>query len=1126
MNENSRSWRSDFRDWLLRNANVGDDGYYSPGSMAARTIVSAVPLGAGLVGATKIAGGMLAADYGPLGLAYAAGVVPTGGAAVGAAATGTGVGTGLVGAVSLADMLTPYSNDLTTEQAAADLYRVRHAGYLVPRTALRFRKYLTYDDLDGVEKGLHFEDRFPNGTGLGYRTRQGRSDVMEALAQGSSKPMANFGMGGGNIGERMEDTLGPDFRDISGVRKPGAPMDLVTRALETDEDRALRELLDREARDLYHERFFGTGAYDPSRIRTAFEAAAADAYRRKYGNRFIGRDPDGDPYAEEEFAPPDLMKDPNYYLSGKNVSPAMVDLYATARKKGMRSVPVFKVPDWFKKKFKWEVPDSLIFDVNAEEDLKVGKPLEFGPEPPAWWPDWLLPPASMTGESHGAKASHGAENKTEGPGYESRPGSGPGYEGRPGSGLKGLLPKKLKGADRDPGLDERPETIRHRAIDATNAANMAGDSDMNLYRQFYGDKTEGAVDTAKKARARLAGVLPWGEEFQAYKNHNLDGMPIVLPERSPWVNMMGSLSRGTRPVAHGDIYKYDEGLNKPFATSGYYSIGQMNAGGRAHATPARPGEDPVVWLPPEHGDLHDPVARHEIAHPGNIVANPLLKDETGRGIDWYLDNMETTGPGVFTPHGTRAFNYHWDNPNEFAAAYANVKRAVGKLGQTMPDDFDAFIQDKFGDMLKGQGTQTDIEKLSSRIDRRLDELGIPRVDAGDLIRQYIFIRELDPKGSIPGLRKIAEKYGADPDKTIKAFGTKDEREAVWQYMQDILSDKDFLHSILKSDRRGGGGNDSVHADAGGGEAGSETAVPETPVSEGAPTPPQGGPRIVINPTTFRNKKDALCVAFNEAFRIVMEDMQFDPVSEPTERQRKFFSDTAYANDENQLRRTILARICTFDTSVKDPTDEQLQEAVEFLESVLEAGVPRNEWEQSAVARIRDVVSKAVGAPRVEEEGPRPPEDDGTVRGDVGGGDVDAEEERDLERREAEQEARTGTWSAQGPAGGQGPATLQDVPTAPTVDYGQTTGGGKSTGVFISDSETGADMGLGLLGEFGRRRGRGDDPAAPQDPWELKNSLQPRTGRTADVFRPAGTPGAWSGKTDRGPGEKRPWGGYA
>lgn len=144
----------------------------------------------------------------------------------------------------------------------------------------------------------------------------------------------------------------------------------------------------------------------------------------------------------------------------------------------------------------------------------------------------------------------------------------------------------------------------------------------------------------------------------------------------------------------------------------------------------------------------------------------------------------------------------------------------------------------------------------------------------------------------------------------------------------------------------------VRQDSKGGDAGegSETPVPEseTPVQ-------QGGPRIVINPSVFRDDKDALCVAFNEAFRIVMEFMEFNPVSEPTEEQRRFFADTAYSQDENQMRRTILARIATFDTSVKDPTDAQIEETVEFLQSVLEAEIPQTEFEQNAVLRILDTL---------------------------------------------------------------------------------------------------------------------------------------------------------------------------
>lgn len=140
-----------------------------------------------------------------------------------------------------------------------------------------------------------------------------------------------------------------------------------------------------------------------------------------------------------------------------------------------------------------------------------------------------------------------------------------------------------------------------------------------------------------------------------------------------------------------------------------------------------------------------------------------------------------------------------------------------------------------------------------------------------------------------------------------------------------------------------------------------------------------GPRIVINPAVFRDSRDALCVAMNEAYRVLMEDWAYDPVAEPTERQREFFADTAYAEDEQMLRRTILARICTFDTSVEDPTQEQVEEAVDFLDEVMESGAPQDEGEQSLVRRTRDVLAAAAdagtrgeGTPRDTPQLPRPP----------------------------------------------------------------------------------------------------------------------------------------------------------
>lgn len=81
-----------------------------------------------------------------------------------------------------------------------------------------------------------------------------------------------------------------------------------------------------------------------------------------------------------------------------------------------------------------------------------------------------------------------------------------------------------------------------------------------------------------------------------------------------------------------------------------------------------------------------------------------------------------------------------------------------------------------------------------------------------------------------------------------------------------------------------------------------------------------------------------------------------------------------------------------------PTDEQLQEAIEFLETVMEIGAPQNQWEQQAVKRIHDVlVATLENGQRVNSgEQPEPPQDEnGTVVGAVGGGTADDDRPEDL-----------------------------------------------------------------------------------------------------------------------------------
>ena len=176
-----------------------------------------------------------------------------------------------------------------------------------------------------------------------------------------------------------------------------------------------------------------------------------------------------------------------------------------------------------------------------------------------------------------------------------------------------------------------------------------------------------------------------------------------------------------------------------------------------------------------------------------------------------------------------------------------------------------------------------------------------------------------------------------------------------QEAYDDLSNPDVWDAVAKNGNR----RTPLVAASKGGDTRGESKSSAVPKGHNSALDGYSGPRVVINPTTFKNEKDGLCVAFNESFRIIQEINGFDPVAEPTEKQRAFFADTAYRDDERMLRRTILSRICTFDTSVTDPTDEQLQEAVEFLDTVLEIGAPQNQWEQQAVERIRTAISQAL-----------------------------------------------------------------------------------------------------------------------------------------------------------------------
>lgn len=140
--------------------------------------------------------------------------------------------------------------------------------------------------------------------------------------------------------------------------------------------------------------------------------------------------------------------------------------------------------------------------------------------------------------------------------------------------------------------------------------------------------------------------------------------------------------------------------------------------------------------------------------------------------------------------------------------------------------------------------------------------------------------------------------------------------------------------------------------------------------------------IKINPAVMDDKRDAFAVAVNEALRLWMEDHEFAPGAGVTDEQRAFFKDTAYADDEDAMAKTVLARLATRDTSVRG-SPEQIEDARRLLDAILE---PMGEQDPdfTLVVKMREALISGGAEP---QSPPQPPTDEGSTQSATGGGRV-------------------------------------------------------------------------------------------------------------------------------------------
>ena len=444
-------------------------------------------------------------------------------------------------------------------------------------------------------------------------------------------------------------------------------------------------------------------------------------------------------------------------------------------------------------------------------------------------------------------------------------------------------------------------------------------------RLFYGDRTDEIVDRAMALRARFNNYEASEDELRG-----MSPMNYALPIRNK--PSKGETSKGRTQRANNNTLK-EIADRYPKARSFISFISWLID--RPYASLYRGGA---------HTAHDKSAAGHErFGHNLNPATN-FAGNTSGR--DKFANDNELLLTNLYAIIGDGQAFYTHRNQNEFAAAFGNLrksiyKRSEGKLDIADPVVFERVVEDyaNHPGTYSGSWLTDDSREL------------------------------LNTGSSYPGLLVPADKGTIERGYEI----------------EEALGDPDYTHQFVKNSNTN---NSKAAAAKGGNTPGlpKSSAVPKghNPALDG-----YSGPRVVINPQVMKDDRDALCVAFNESFRIIQEINGFDPVAEPTEKQRAFFADTAYRDDERMLRRTILSRICTFDTSVTDPTDEQLQEAVEFLDTVLEIGAPQNQWEQRAVERIRTAIERSVGQPRTEEENPKPPAEGPAVAA-AGGGETEEE----------------------------------------------------------------------------------------------------------------------------------------
>lgn len=94
-------------------------------------------------------------------------------------------------------------------------------------------------------------------------------------------------------------------------------------------------------------------------------------------------------------------------------------------------------------------------------------------------------------------------------------------------------------------------------------------------------------------------------------------------------------------------------------------------------------------------------------------------------------------------------------------------------------------------------------------------------------------------------------------------------------------------------------------------------------------------KIILNPYSQNSPEEQQAVARNEAIRLFLKQTEYTPDFDLTKKQQSFFKGSEYEKNQEEAKKSIIARILSGDPSVGTASSQQSKEAENILKQIME-----------------------------------------------------------------------------------------------------------------------------------------------------------------------------------------------